>query len=354
MAAHSAMALPHARADHGVPDPRSLARVPGERRTEDPATTETELTTRRNRPADPDRDRADVDALILRIAGRQHGVVERSQLRASGASDRQIDYRLGHGLLTRVHRGVYLFEPLAGRRRREFAGVLACGQESFVSHRSAAAVAGIIPSLGPTESVAISTRRDVRIRGEGIRVRRVGRLDEEEVTATAEGLPITTPARTLIDLAGVSGDLELEGAVASALRSRLVERPALADLLGRYPRHPGRGRIRTLLEADREPLFLRSEAERRLLQRIRGAGLPEPDANVVVNGFEVDFFWPHERLIVEVDGRRFHSGDHAFERDRDRDATLVAAGYRTMRVTWRQITARSPRLLVRIGQALVR
>lgn len=187
----------------------------------------------------------------------------------------------------------------------------------------------------------------------GIRIHRVRHLRNDEII-TRDGLPLTTPVRTLLDLAAVSDSRDLERALATALRTGLVDREAITALLDRYPRRAGRGRLRALLTAEGGPAFIRSEAERRLLDLVRKHGLPRPTTNVMVEGYEVDFFWPRERLIVEVDGRTYHEAPHAFERDHDRDGVLMAAGYRTMRVTWRQITEKPRFLIMRVGQALVR
>ena len=296
---------------------------------------------------------ARADAAIDEIAARQHGVVARSQLIAAGISQNRIEYRLECGVLTSLYRGVYEVRSASGPRTRELAAVLATGAGGFVSHRAAAAVLEFLPPLPAAAPVEISTLRDVRIGGAAIRIHRVSGLESDEVMVR-EGLPLTSPARTIIDLAGVCGSRDLERALRTALRRELVTPVDLEVLLARYPRRAGRGRLRALMEADEDPAFVRSEAERRFHDLVRGAGLPRPKTNVVVEGFEVDFLWPHERLIIEVDGRAYHDGDHAFETDRARDAVLMAAGYRTMRVTWRQIVREPRQLLVKLAQALVR
>lgn len=294
-----------------------------------------------------------ISAVILNAAASQHGVVTRAQLLERGVARHRIDYRIACGMLTPLYRGVYSVAPVAGRLERQFAAVLAVGDESFVSHRAAAAILELVPPLAEGAPVEISTRRDVRIGGPGIRIHRVSRLEPDEVTIRC-GLPLTTPARTLIDLAATSDSRELERALATAIRKRVVQRESVEALLARYPRLRGRGRIGALLAAGGGPAFTRSEAERRLLDLIRAGDLPQPETNTILEGFEVDFLWRRERLVVEVDGREYHSGLHAFERDRDRDAVLTAAGHRTMRVTWRQITQQPCPLIVRIAQALVR
>jgi very-short-patch-repair endonuclease len=167
------------------------------------------------------------------------------------------------------------------------------------------------------------------------------------------GLPITTPERTLLDLGAAEPMRELERALAVAERQKLADSRRLAALLAQHPRHPGSRRMTALLQSVGTPALTRSEAEATLLALLRGTGLRAPEANVRVAGFEVDLLWRAERLVVEVDGYAWHGDRGSFERDRRRDAVLVAAGYRVLRVTARQIEAESKGVLVRLAQALV-
>jgi very-short-patch-repair endonuclease len=146
---------------------------------------------------------------------------------------------------------------------------------------------------------------------------------------------VSTPARTLLDLATVTSADDLARAVEEARVLRLVTDAGLRALLARHPRRAG---TRALLHAlAGEPRMTRSEAERRLLALIRRAGLPLPETNVRVLGDEVDVLWRRQRLVVEIDGFGVHGTRAAFERDRARDARMMAAGYRVLRVTWRQL-----------------
>jgi very-short-patch-repair endonuclease len=126
----------------------------------------------------------------------------------------------------------------------------------------------------------------------------------------------------------------------------------MAELLARHPGRPGSPALRALLDRDSDPALTRSEAEARLLTLVRKGRLREPETNVLVCGYEVDFLWRRERLVVEVDGFAFHSSQRAFERDRRRDGRLLTAGYRIMRVTWRQLTEEPEVLLVRLARIL--
>jgi very-short-patch-repair endonuclease len=253
------------------------------------------------------------DRAIAELAARQRGVVTTAQLDAAGIGRRGVAHRVAHGRLTRVLRGVYRVGPVEAPFAREMAAVLATG--GVLSHHSAAMVWGLRPLHdGP---VHVTVRTGTRNRA-GVRTHRSPSLN----AAVHQGLPLTTAARTLNDLAPALRPAELDRAVEEAQIRGLVTAREL------------RGRAAA---ASAEPQLTRSEAERRLLKLIERARLPRPATNVRVAGWEVDALWPPERLIVEVDGYAYHGNRAAFERDRRKDAALVAAGYTVIRVTWRQL-----------------
>jgi very-short-patch-repair endonuclease len=179
-----------------------------------------------------------------------------------------------------------------------------------------------------------------------------GALPPEEIT-TLDDIPITTPARTLCDLAPFLTDRDLERALAEAFALHRVTQPELSVLLRRYAGRPGIRRLQDLVTSGTPPALTRSQAEERFLALIRKAELPQPEVNVRLEGYEVDFFWRAERLVVEIDGHAFHSSARAFEIDRRRDAVLLGAGLRVMRATWHQIEREPQALLVRLTRALV-
>ena len=185
----------------------------------------------------------------------------------------------------------------------------------------------------------------------GIRVHYPGALSADEVT-TRDAIPVTTVARTLYDLATCTTHRELERALAEAFALRLTTRAAVASLVARHAGRRGARRLQELLDSTSAPALTRSEAEERFLALIRKAQLPSPEVNAELEGYEVDFLWRAERLVAEIDGRAFHSSDRSFEKDRLRDATLLSAGVRVMRVTWRQIVQEPEALLVRLTRAL--
>ena len=165
-----------------------------------------------------------------------------------------------------------------------------------------------------------------------------------------QGIPVTSPARTLLDLAATATTNELDRAVSEAQVLRLVSVHSLNEQFERYPRHRGTAALREAIRTD--PKLTRSEAERTLLELIRRAGLPEPETNARVAGYEVDFVWRERKLVVEVDGYAFHSMRSSFERDRRRDATLVSKGWRVVRITWRQLTEEPVAVAATLAQAI--
>lgn len=294
------------------------------------------------------------DDTIRAIAARQHGVVTRRQLIGEGISSGAVERRVSAGRLRPVHRGVYRVGPLPAPRSREMAAVLACGPAATVGHRSAAGLWQILsaPTAPPTTGpVDIILRVGCR-RRPGIRIHRIRTVRTDELTKL-DGIPVTTPTRTLYDLAASAGRRELERAFAEALARRLTSPGRLRALLDRHGRRPGAKSFRELLEAG-QPVLTRSEAEERFLGLCRKGQIPTPEGNIDVMGHNVDFFWRAEGLVAEVDGLAFHSSPASFEADRRRDGRLVAAGLRVVRVTWRQLVNEPEAVLVRLAQALTR
>lgn len=293
------------------------------------------------------------DAVIRALAARQHGVVARRQLLREGISRDVIDYRVRRRRLQPLYRGVYRVGPVATPREAEMAALLACGPTSVLSHRTAARIWEMLPSGKGRIPVEVTIRRGRRAPGSGVLVHRASTLDDTDVT-TADGLSLTVPGRTLLDLATVTSPRTLEQALAAADRSGLLDRQEMAALVARSLSRPGRGMLAEILGREAAPAFTRSEAESTFLKLVRRAKLARPRTNVVVERYEVDFLWQASRLVVEIDGFAYHSSSTAFERDRARDAVLTAAGFRVMRVTWRQLTRQPEALLVRLAQALAK
>lgn len=291
-----------------------------------------------------------VEKEVSATAARQHGVMTRSQLLELGLSSAAIWRRVKSGPLQPVYRGVYLVGPITPERATEMAAVFAGGPRAVLSHLSALHFLGML-SGGPVRPVHVSSPARHRRNPPGIRFHCVDKFSEDE-HRIVDGIPVTSPARTLVDVASMLGSREIERAMAVAERKGLIGAQELASLPHRYPRRSGMAMLRTLIEAGRDPDFTRSEAERRCLDLLRAADLPRPHTNVPVGPFELDLFWPDEGIAVEVDGWTHHSSRSSFEGDRKRDAWLRARGIEVIRLTWRQITQDRIAAAVRVGQAL--
>jgi predicted transcriptional regulator of viral defense system len=273
------------------------------------------------------------DAAIAALARRQHGVVSRGQLAELGLGRGAIDWRLAEERLLQVHRSVYAVGHRAlAQRSWWMAAVLAAGPGAALSHRSAAALWDL--RRGGPSRIEVSVGRQRRPRS-GITVHHVPLPPDE--TTVVDGIPVTTVARTLLDLAGVLPQPQLERAIERAEALRYADSPSLDALLHRYPTRPGTRTLRQIRARGITPTFTRSELEDRFLAFADAHGLPRPETNVWLGDIEVDFLWRAERLIVELDGRETHLTAAAFERDRARDRALQAAGWRVVRITWRQL-----------------
>jgi very-short-patch-repair endonuclease len=265
-----------------------------------------------------------------------------------GLTESAVNRRAAKGALHRVHRGVYLvgheaLAPLA----REMAALLAAGPHAVISHSSAAHLWNFAPAdeVGVHVTV-IGTRRRSR---PGLIVHSASSLETRDIRRLHD-LPATAPARTLLDLAA-TGYRDLDRAFGDAHAQRLVTAREIEQLLDRAGPRAGTRAIRALLN-DNASGFTRSEAERLLRALIRSANLPRPLFNARVAGFEVDAVWPDRRLVVEIDGYAYHGHRAQFERDRRKDLALTAAGYRVIRISWRQLTQEPFALIAVISAAL--
>lgn len=289
------------------------------------------------------------DARVARIAARQDGVVSPAQLRAAGLSRSAVAHRVAHGRLHPFVAGALLVgHPAPAPLAAERAALLMCRPDPVLSHTTAAGLLGLLAAGAPVHVTVPRTGSSAR---RGVTIHRVTVLHRPDRT-TSRGVPLTSPARTLVDLAGLLGADDLDAAVERGRAAGLVRPADVLAALERAPSRRGAAALRRLLEA--RPTLTRSEAERRLLTLIGLAGLPRPQTNVRVGRHEVDLLWSEQRLIVEVDGYAYHAGRDAFERDRRRDADLQAAGHRVIRVTWRRIVGEPERLIATLAQALAR
>jgi hypothetical protein len=289
-----------------------------------------------------------LDRRIAALARRQHGVISRAQLLSLGLGGSGVAHRVRAGRLHRIHRGVYA----VGHARITASGlylaaVLACGEGAVMSHRAAAALWCIRPSNSRVVDVTIPGRAG-RARRKGVRIHRA-RLRPDEV-ALVDGIPVTSPARTLVDFADVSSLRELERAFDEAEYLRL-------DCTGLEPIHGrrGYGRLQTV-SARHEPgtTRTRSDLEDLFLALCERFGLPRPAVNSLLLGHEVDFLWRDARLVVEVDGGAAHGTRAAFEEDRRRDAELAVAGQTVVRFTEARLEQAPAAVAAQVGALLRR
>ena len=240
----------------------------------------------------------------------QHGMLTRAQLLNAGLSTDTIQRWISAGRLIPVYRGVYAVGHVPpSPHARAMAALLACGPRAVLSHRSAAKLWGLIRYDGPIEVTAANTRRR-----KGVVVHR-HRLTERDVTRHWD-LPVTTPARTLQDLTSTLPPATLTRAINDARLNNLISLDELPP--SRQTPRPTRSAL--------EDAFLTFVARHRL---------PTPEVNTTIAGYEVDMLWRPQRLIAELDGYDTHV--LAFETDREKDADLLAAGHRVVRVTWERL-----------------
>lgn len=274
-------------------------------------------------------DQPELEARLAALAGRQFGVVTREQLRGLGVGETGIEERLRTKRLHRLHRGVYSVGHRALRSEAyRMAAVLACGPGAVLSHTAAAAHLEIRPSSATRIDVTVPARSGRRHRP-GIRIHRCGRLEPEDVTVH-HGIPVTTVARTLLDLADVLNDQALKRAIDEAEYRRLFD---LTALIAAVQRNPGRSGAKVMRTVGMEAELTRSVLEDRFLELVKRNGLPSPRVGVHLEGYEVDFYWPEANLVVEVDGFAAHGTRKRFESDRLRDRRLARKGLQTIRLT---------------------
>jgi very-short-patch-repair endonuclease len=291
-----------------------------------------------------------VDRLISRLAGQQHGVVARSQLLAAGITEGQIDLRLRTGRLHQVHEGVYLVghevrPPLA----TEQAALLACGEGAVLSHRSAANLWGLCsyPAAAAACVIVPPARNATRPR---ITVHRMA-LERRDIRKR-EGLAVTSPPRTILDLA-LELDLEqLELLTADARYRGLASEVELKGQLARNPGKRGNAKLRRVLDLPGGPRRTRSTPERLMLRLLRDRNITGYETNARIHGHEVDVLWRELNFAVEIDGYDGHSGRVAFERDRLKVAKLKAHGLDVMPVTPRQLRVDPDGAFDRLERAL--
>jgi Transcriptional regulator, AbiEi antitoxin/Protein of unknown function (DUF559)/AbiEi antitoxin C-terminal domain len=305
------------------------------------------------RVSQPQADKLDAraDVCVAHRAAEQWGVLSASELRACGLSRQAISVRVRNGRLHPIHRGVYAVgHANITLHGRFLAAVKACGAGAALSHFSAAALFGFLKWDDRYLEVTVRGA-GTRAHG-GIRFHRTCVLDAEDLTRH-EGIPVTSPARTLVDLAAVLPYKGLRSAVRRGQSLRFVSLHRLVETVERLGPRPGTRKLLKVIVTGPAPT--RSELEDVVLDLMLARGLVHPDVNVplVVDGRRVvpDFRWPAQRLVVEADGREWHDNKLAREDDAERQALLEAHGERVIRVTWSQAVARRTETLARLRAA---
>lgn len=294
------------------------------------------------------------DHRIAQIAAAQRGRIASRQLIAAGISSSTTSRLVARSQLFPLHRAVFAVGHTAPvELGDETAALLAVGGTAALSHLSAAVLWGLLP---PNEDslIHVTASEGHRRCLNGVIVHRSGILAAADLRIRS-GLPVLSPAWALLGIAELVTERQLELAVDRGLVDRIVRPYEIRDVLARTSGRPGAPLLSAQLARLTDgPTFTRSEAEERFLALIREAGLPPPQVNRRIQGYEVDFYWPRERCAVEIDGFRFHSTRRAFEHDRRKDAVLLAAGISTLRFTWRQLLDEPIAVIARLAALLTR
>jgi very-short-patch-repair endonuclease len=272
-------------------------------------------------------------------------VVARRQLLAAGVSADEIRDRVEKGALIVEYRGVYRVGHRAPSLEAHYlAAVLACGEGAVLCGRAAGHLWGLLKGPAPAPEVTCPTERRVK----GIKTRRARRAKRE--ATSWQGIPITTPARTLVDLAAVLDESELARACHEADVRHHTTPTQVEAILARHPNVPCAARLRAVLRGEIRVTL--SKLESRFLERLEAAGLPLPQTNRVVGSRRVDCRWPEQRLTVELDGYRYHHTRHAWEQDRQREREARARGDEFRRYTYGDVLE-EPELMMAELRALL-
>jgi hypothetical protein len=297
-----------------------------------------------------------VDARLSRLATRQHGIVSRNQLLALGLDADRIAYRVEVGRLHRLYRGVYAVGHVRlTQRGRWLAAVVACranAGESVLSHRAAGSLHGILRSAPSNPIDVIATRRH-QLRG--VRCHGVRGLHADD-TALVDAIPVTAVQRTFLDRAEVMHPLRLFDALELSIRLRRFD---LTEMRVMIARNPGRHGLKPLQEQLARligsPAWLDSRLEAEFLFQLRQhPDLPEPLTHQVVEGEAVDFYWPDHRVVLEIDGDKYHSLPRDRLNNTRRDRKLTLAGYVVLRISELELKTEPERVIADLRRLLRR
>jgi very-short-patch-repair endonuclease len=280
------------------------------------------------------------------LASEAHGVVSRRELTHAGVTRNEIEQRLATGALIRVHRAVFRVGHQAPSvLARYMAAVKACGEGSLLFRRAAAHLLGLLKAPPSLPEVLCLTQRRVR----GVRTQRLRRTEAIDAT-TWRRIPVTTVQRTLVDLAAVLDEDELAFAVHQSDVRHHITPDQIEVVVSRRHNWPGARKLRRVIWGE-VPVTL-SRLEKRFLERLREAGLPEPEMNSRVDGRYVDCRWPQHRLTVELDSYQYHRTRHVWERDRQREREARTRGDEFRRYTWLDVEEKPEPMLADLDALL--
>lgn len=273
----------------------------------------------------------------MRIAHRQFGVIALEQLLACGLSYRQVQWLVAAGHLHRLHRGVFA----VGHRRLVdhaylIAALLACGPRAFLSHRTAAAVWGLRPVA--VKAIEVTLPRISGGRRDGLIIHRTTADPGPFEVTTRNNLRVSSVARLLIELAPRETEAELDRLITQAARKGVLNMDRVEEALARHARAPGLAKLKRALAAYRPRPDRKSDLERafdNLLEQT--PDIPPPLRNVFIDGWEIDCYWPEQKVALELDGRPYHIAVRDMEKDRYKDAKLLTLGMRPLRITDRRL-----------------
>jgi len=285
---------------------------------------------------------------VAELAHRQHSMVAHWQLRELGIGQDAIEYRERVGRLHKVFTGAYTVGSRAVPELGRLHGaVLSCGRGALLSHGSAAALWDLSGSA--QARVDVTTIRGRCADRGGIRVHRVRRLHPDD-RAEIDGIPVTSVARTLLDLAEVAPRRKLLYALEQAEKRRVFDLTDIEALMARSHGRRGLKALRAAIkEIEPEAQYTHDGMERLFIAFCKRYEIQLPAMNVVVEGYTVDAYWREHNLIVELDSWEHHRTRRAFEADRRRDADLSA---RVLRITHRMLTKESDDLAANVRRRL--
>jgi very-short-patch-repair endonuclease len=293
------------------------------------------------------------DERIAGVARLQRGRIAFRQLRAIGVGPASVAWLVAKGHLFPSLRCVFVVGHTAPTvLGAETEALLSVRDGAALSHWSAAGLWGLWTPAPTVVDVTVDSSSAAT--NPGVRVHR-SRILESRDFRIKEALPVTSPARTLLDIAPTATDRQLEVAFDRGIAERTLRLSSVRDVLDRAGGHHGRVRLAGLLEQELgASTMTRSDSEERMLALMRQAGLPIPRVNASFGVWELDFYWPEAHFVVEVDSHAYHSSRYRFERDRRKDNALRRADIEVMRIVRREITERSHGLVADVTRALTR